>query len=89
MKKYALPKIGDIHDVSDIELRAFFTLHPLYGGDALGAHREQFPGVENKRAPFLGQRDPIVRPVQQPNPDFIFDIMHLPREGGLAEPKLW
>jgi hypothetical protein len=52
--------VVDVRDVSDIELRAFSAIHPLHGGHALGAHREQLLGVEKKPAPFLGERDAVV-----------------------------
>ena len=62
--------------------------HPLHGGDALRAHREQFFRVEQEAAPFVGQRDFVVRAVEQTHADFILQIPHLPGERGLGKPEL-
>jgi len=43
----------DIRNVSDIELRVFPTPHLSQGGDALGAHREQYY-TESRCSPKIG-----------------------------------
>ena len=80
--------VVEIGHVADIELGALSPVHPLHGGDALGAHREQLFGVEKEGAPFVGQGNAVVRPVQQADADLVLEIAHLPGEGGLGEPEL-
>jgi len=51
--------------VPDIEVGAFASIHPLHGGNAFGAHREELLRVEEKAASFLGEPNPVVRAIEQ------------------------
>ncbi|MDR3405857.1 MAG: hypothetical protein P4L99_25450 [Chthoniobacter sp.] len=60
-------------------------MQTLHGGNTFGAQLEQPLCVGKERAPFLGQRNSIVRTIQQAHADIALEIAHLPGERRLGE----
>ena len=80
--------IMDVGDVADIQTRVFLAAQALYVGDAVGAHRQHLPGIEKKQAPFRAESNPVVGPLQQAYPQFVFEVTHLSSQRRLGEAQV-
>ena len=73
-------KVGQI---GDVQLASFSPAEPLHGLDAFGRQGQNAPDIHQERAPFLGQGHVAFRPAQEADADLLFQVMNLPRQGGL------
>jgi hypothetical protein len=78
----------NVRDVSNVEFRVFSATDPLHSSDALGTEHEQLFGVEKKPAPFLGQFDAVICPIQQAHAKLVLKVANLPCERRLSETEL-
>jgi len=66
--------VMNIRHVTDIEVGNFAAIYLLHCGNAFGTYREHPFRVEEELSACLGERDTLVRAIEQFNCDFVLQI---------------